>query len=262
MTVHDLVPLLVPGAVPRRAALVFRLAFGAARECERVITVSRFTAAGVCEHLGLPPARVAVTPLGVDLARYSGPGGARCPSGARPYLLHVGGFDQEKNLEMLLRVMEGIAGDPPGPELVVAGEGGERARAFQAEAARRGLAGRVRLAGRLGEEALAEAYAGALLFLFPSRWEGFGLPPLEAMAAGCPVVCSGAASLPEVVGEAGVLLPPDRPERWIQTVRRLLADPEERDALSRAGRERASRFTWEATAERTVRAYRGALEAR
>lgn len=261
MTVHDLVPLLVPGAVPPRAGLVFRLAFGGARGCERVLTVSHFTARSVSEHLDLPRERLVVTPLGVDAARFAAARGTPCPAAPRPYLLHVGGFDQEKNLEMLLRVMEGIAGDPDGPELVVAGEGGERARTFSEEARRRGLAAKVRLTGRLGERELAGAYAGALLFLFPSRWEGFGLPPLEAMAAGCPVVSSGSASLPEVVGEAGVLLPPDDGEAWIRAVRRLLADAGERASLSAAGLERAAGFTWEATAECTVAAYRRALEA-
>jgi alpha-1,3-rhamnosyl/mannosyltransferase len=262
MTIHDLIPLLAPGSVPARASLVFRLAFGQAGHCQRVITVSRFTARCVGEHLGLPREKVVVTPLGVDAHRFAPAADGSCPPWPRPYLLHVGGFDREKNLGLLLEIMDRLGRLPEGARfsLVVVGEGGREARALESRVWSRGMAERVILAGHLDEADLCRTYAGASLFLFPSRWEGFGLPPLEAMAAGCPVLASHAASLPEVVGESGCLLTPDDPRPWVREVVRLSGDPAARVAMVRSGRERAARFTWEATAEATLRAYGEALE--
>jgi glycosyltransferase involved in cell wall biosynthesis len=260
LTVHDLIPLMASGSVPPRAALVSRLAFAGAAACDRIVAVSRYTARTVQDHLGLPPERILVTHLGVDSKTFTPGPAPTCPPLEGSYLLHVGGFDPEKNLELLLDVAQRLAADPGGdvPRLVVAGDGGARASLFAARVRRRGLEGWVHLSGRLPEGSLAAAYAGATLFLFPSRQEGFGLPPLEAMSCGCPVLASRAASLPEVVGEAGVLLPPDDPSAWAEAVRRLMADPGRRRALSEAGRRRAARFTWEATASATIRAYREA----
>jgi glycosyltransferase involved in cell wall biosynthesis len=102
----------------------------------------------------------------------------------------------------------------------------------------------------------------AELFAFPSEFEGFGLPPLEAMACGVPVVCSNAASLPEVVGEAGVLLPPRDVAAWVEAFGRLLDDAQLREDLRARGLERASRFTWDAAARRTLDVYRSVMAER
>ncbi len=114
--------------------------------------------------------------------------------------------------------------------------------------------------GRVSDAELRALYAGASAFVFPSRYEGFGLPPLEAMALGAPVVCADAASLPEVVGDAALLFPAGDAVALAAALSRVLDDLALRERLSRAGRERAARFTWERTAAATVAVYREALQ--
>ena len=263
MTVHDLTPLQFPRAVPRRAGIVFRVAFAGARRCDRVLVPSQSTAGAVRRLLGIPSERIRVTPLGVDAELFDGREDGIEPPFEGRYLLHVGGFDPTKNLGLLLEVMTRLR-DLSSCEdlrLVVVGDGGGRSADFRREIAARGLERRVVLPGRLEDAALARAYAGAELFLFPSLAEGFGLPPLEAQAAGCPVLAAAASSLPEVVGKGGRLLPPDDPEGWARTVGELLEQPGERRRMGEAGREHARRFSWTATARATVRAYREARDA-
>ncbi|MNY00886.1 D-inositol 3-phosphate glycosyltransferase [compost metagenome] len=126
--------------------------------------------------------------------------------------------------------------------------------------AARGLAERVVLTGFVADDAdLAALYQEATAFVFPSRYEGFGLPPLEAMAAGVPVIASDRASIPEVVGPAGLILDPDRVLEWQRAIESLCEDPGRREALAALGRERARTFRWDVTAARTVETYRQAL---
>ncbi len=258
MTVHDLTPLQVPGSVPFKAGLVFRMAFAGARRCRRIVVPSQATADAVERLLGIPSPRITVTHLGVDTDRFDASKLTAEPLIQGRYLLHVGGFDATKNLSLLLDVMERLAARPDCADvrLAVVGDGGDKALAFVREATRRGLDEQLVLPGRLEDQALAGAYAGAQLFLFPSRAEGFGLPVLEAQAAGCPVLAADAASLPEVLGDAGRLLSPDDPDLWASEAQALLSHPEERQAMREAGLQRARRFSWAATAARTVEAYR------
>jgi len=118
---------------------------------------------------------------------------------------------------------------------------------------------RVAFTGPVSDAELRALYVGASVFVFPSRHEGFGLPPLEAMSLGAPVVCADAASLPEVVGDAALLFAPGDAAALATALSRVLDDPALRERLSRAGRERAAQFTWERTAAGTVAAYREAL---
>jgi glycosyltransferase involved in cell wall biosynthesis len=139
------------------------------------------------------------------------------------------------------------------------GARGWRDGALHARIERSPVRSRIRLAGHVSDDELVALYQGATCFLFPSRYEGFGLPALEAMACGAPVVASSATSIPEVVGDAGILVDPDDYEAWAQTLAEVLSEPATRADLSARGRERASGFTWEACAEQTVSAYRKAL---
>jgi alpha-1,3-rhamnosyl/mannosyltransferase len=121
-----------------------------------------------------------------------------------------------------------------------------------------GLAARVRWSGRVDDAALRGLYRDAAVFLFPSRYEGFGLPPLEAMGSGTAVVAADAASVPEVVGDAAVLVPPGDSVALAEAVAGLLAHPDRRAAYAAAGRERAAAFSWDRAAAETVRVYREA----
>jgi len=202
---------------------------------------------------------------------------------ARPYVLAIGNTKPHKDLTTLLRALAQMAPARPDLRLLLVGAeppgylGAPRAGAppGAAPAAPPGVPPRVPLGvppgvppevrarvvftGRVTDTELRTLYAGASAFVFPSRYEGFGLPPLEAMALGVPVVCADAASLPEVVGDAALLFPPGDAAALAAALSRVLDDPALRERLSQAGRERATQFTWQRTAAATVAAYREAL---
>jgi glycosyltransferase involved in cell wall biosynthesis len=243
VVLHDAAPLRRPGWYsPAYAALQRRLLPLIARRALHVITVSEFSRAELRELLGLE--RVSVVPGGVDPAFSPGAdaGKARAAIGlARPYVLCVASHTARKNLTALVPAARALAGD--GIEVVVAG--GHRPQ-FAAE---QGL-DVLRLLGHVPETLLPGLYVGAEAFALPSHYEGFGLPVLEAMAAGTPVVAADTSALPETCGGAAWLVPPDG-EAFREALAALLADGRERERLRAAGLRRAAGFTWDATA-RTV----------
>jgi alpha-1,3-rhamnosyl/mannosyltransferase len=202
---------------------------------------------------GLAPDAVAVTPYGVDPAFAPGPG----PVDRRePYLLAVGTLQPRKNLEAALAAFERLHAGGLEHRLVVAGARGWRDEELIARLGASPAAERIDLAGRVDDVALVTLYRGATCLLFPSRAEGFGFPPLEAMACGTPVVAAAAGSLPEVVGDAAPLVQPEDHAALADAVAHVLADPEPWRARGLA---RAAAFTWARCAEHTVAAYRAAL---
>lgn len=258
VTVHDLAPLLLPAY--RRSVAARLYAAIAARATERAAAVladSESTAADVRDHLGVPAASIHVVPLGVRAAfTASGP---PMPGLPPRYGLYVGGFDPRKNVACLLEAWVGVHA-ATGVPLVVAGAlpaDGDRFLTDPREAARRvGLPpDALLMVGAVAQEDLPALYRGAAVFAYPSRFEGFGLPPLEAMACGTPVVASSATSLPEVVGDAGRLVSPDDPAAWSEAIREVLEDPVAATALREAGLRRAAAFPWSETARRTAEVY-------
>jgi glycosyltransferase involved in cell wall biosynthesis len=210
-----------------------------ARRALRVITVSEFSRAELASLLGLE--RVSVVPGGVDPAFAPGADAERARAAlglARPYVLCVASHTARKNLAALVPAARALAGE--GVDVVVAG--GHRPQ-FAAEPGLDAL----RLLGHVAEPLLPGLYAGAAAFALPSAYEGFGLPVLEAMAAGVPVVASDVTALPETSGGAAVLVPPagDAVRDALLT---LLGDAGERDRLRAAGLARAAGFSWDATA--------------
>jgi len=238
VTIHDL--SFEHGLMGRRDRLVFeRVVPRAAREAARVLTVSERTKRDLVEHYGIPPERIVVTPNGVDPAFH--PATQDAPA-ARPYALAVGAIQERKNQPAAL-----AAAREAGLELVVVGPvKDERVAAELRE-------GGARLEGYVEVERLAELYRGAACLVQSSRYEGFGLPVVEAMASGTPVVTVPDPALVEVAGDAAVVVPE---EELAAGIRRAL---EERDTLAAAGLERARAFTWEAAARATVAAYVEAL---
>ena len=238
VTIHDL--SFEHGLMGRRDRLVFeRVVPRAAREAARVLTVSERTKRDLVEHYGIPPERIVVTPNGVDPAFH--PATQDAPA-ARPYALAVGAIQERKNQPAAL-----AAAREAGLELVVVGPvKDERVAAELRE-------GGARLEGYVEVERLAELYRGAACLVQSSRYEGFGLPVVEAMASGTPVVTVPDPALVEVAGDAAVVVPEGE---LAAGIRRAL---EERDILAAAGLERARAFTWEATARATVTAYVEAL---
>jgi len=238
LTVHDLSFERHPSVMSARDRLVFRTVVPrSARRAALVLAVSQRTRADLVELYGLPPERIVGTPHGVGAVFR--PGG---PGANGRYLLFVGAIQARKNPLAAL-----CAADAAGLPLVVVGPPKDAALAD--ELAARGASVR----GWVAKEELAELYRGAAAFVLPSRYEGFGLPVLEAMASGTPVVATPDVALREVAGDAALYAEPDG---LAGAVRTALARREE---LSAAGLERAQRFSWRETARLTADAYRAAL---
>ncbi|MFN8532623.1 MAG: glycosyltransferase family 1 protein [Dehalococcoidia bacterium] len=258
LTVHDLIPLAHPEVLPGRLARMLYpfLIAAAVRSARRVMADSRYVANDLTHRGLVDPARVAVVPAAADRL----PPAADQPPPAywptEPYLLAVGADKPLKNLPMLVRAYAASGVQAP---LVLAGPLDPRHPRTVREIERLGLADRVRQIGAVPEERLGDLYRGAIALLFPSLAEGFGLPPLEAMSVGVPVVCSSATSLPEVVGEAALLIRPDDETGWARAIRQVGGDGALRATLAAAGRARAAQFTWRRSAEATVVQYRLAL---
>ena len=261
LSLHDLMFMRVPELLPFPNRIANRvLTGGAARRAHRLLASSQATSDDAVRLLGVDQARIDVVPLGLGAAAVTprDPGEARVALALdeRPYLFAPGLSLPHKNLPRLLAGLARIPGERR-PQLVVTagGDDGELAR----EAARLGIAGDVRVVGWLDPATLEAAYAGAVCVVLPSLVEGFGLPVLEAMTRGVPVACSDIPALREVAGECAVFFDPREPESIAGALERVLGDERERARLRAAGRERAARFTWRATAEGTLESYERAL---
>ncbi len=262
VTVHDLAFLRYPEILTVDSRRYYGQVRRVVAEVQRVIVDSRQTAADVQELLGVPAERVRVvhlapTPLGPPTAETVENVRARYGLDGR-FLLYVGTLEPRKNLATLLRAFARLPA-AAAVRLVLAGPRGWLDEPVVAAAARQGE--RVRLLGPVPADDLAALYAAATAFVFPSLYEGFGLPPLEAMAAGTPVVAARASCLPEVLGDAALLVPPIDEEALAAALGRLLDDPALRDDLRARGLAQAARYSWERTAAATLAVYREALGA-
>ncbi|HET6312459.1 MAG TPA: glycosyltransferase family 1 protein [Chloroflexia bacterium] len=171
-----------------------------------------------------------------------------------PYCLHVGTLQPRKNLGLLVEAWDILrASMEQPPQLLLAGKRGWLYDSLFEMVRARGLGELVRFADYVERADLPALYSGALALTFPSLYEGFGLPPLEAMSCGTPVIASTATSVPEVVGDAGLLLDPHDPRPWAEAVQRLSRDPSLQAELRRKGLERASHVTWERCARETLK---------
>jgi glycosyltransferase involved in cell wall biosynthesis len=259
-TIHDCLYLkdadyVERGAAERMGAAARELA----KNAKRVLVPSEFVGAEVVMHLGVWPAQVTVTPLGCDhMARALPPEGFPRPK--EPYVLTVARVDNRKNHVRMLAAFERLVREGFPHRWIVAGPRGYGAEHFERALARSPAAPRVEWRRDVAESELPRLYAQADLFLFVSLGEGFGLPPLEAMVAGTPVVTSAITSLPEICGDAAWFVEPSDPERIFEAARRLLSEPELRAELVLKGRAQARKFTWRETARQTLLAYQKATE--
>ncbi|HPC20629.1 MAG TPA: glycosyltransferase family 1 protein [Kiritimatiellia bacterium] len=261
--IHDLIPLVHPEFTPRALKTRFYPVYKAlmhqiARRVDTVVTGSESARRDIVRLLGIPGERIVVAPDGV--AAHYGPAGEK-PSarGGPKTVLYVGRSDPYKNLPGLVAVFARLVRET-GMDVRLRIVGSPDARYPEAgEAARRlGVADRVEWSGYLDEAGLLKAYQEADVLALLSRYEGFGLPVLEAMACGTPVVCSDAASLPEVVGGAAWLVNPDDQAEAVAALREVLTNPAAAERLRTAGLERARQFTWQAAAAAVLRVYGGA----
>jgi glycosyltransferase involved in cell wall biosynthesis len=276
-TVHDLGALVHPEwYAPGVVDIHRRKNRAAAERAAAIITGSEFTRREFLDLHGVDENRVHVVYYGVssvfrpvDPERASAT--ARRFGLSRPFLLYVGTRERRKNLLGLMNIFARVSGRRPEAMLAVVGmrpwveasrvHGVEHWNGNEVEERMRqlGAAARVRILGHVSLLELLDLYSAAEAFVYPSYYEGFGLPALEAMACGLPVVASSASALPEVVGDAGVLVDPDEHDAFADAVLRMLDDDGFRERCRARGLERASRFTWEATALGTMKVYKKAV---
>jgi glycosyltransferase involved in cell wall biosynthesis len=226
------------------------------RRADMVICVSESARQDLMEIYGVEEARTRLVHHGVT--PLAGTGAALDDGDARPYVLYVGSRSAYKNFLALVQAFA-VAESALSMRLVVAG-GGAWSDAEQAAIASGGLEGRIMLLPRVDEARLGALYRGATLFVYPSLYEGFGLPPLEAMSAGCPVLVGRTSSLPEICGDAAHYFHPATKGALEQELERLLGDTALRGAKAAAGHERVGRYTWESAATETLAVYREALD--
>ena len=266
MTVHDLSFLIFPEhhTVLNRANLAF-VTPRAARRASRVIADSQATARDLTSRCAVPAAKIRVIYPACDHERFhpmpdehSAPTLTRLGL-RRPYILFVGTWEPRKNLIALLESFAALAAEGVPHRLVLAGATGWKHHAAERRLRELGLEERVDRPGRVPDADLATLYRAASVFVYPSLYEGFGLPPLEALACGVPVVTSNVSSLPEVVGEAALSVSPGDIGALTGAIRAALTSAEVRARLAAEGPRRAAAFTWTKTARETAAVYREAV---
>jgi alpha-1,3-rhamnosyl/mannosyltransferase len=276
VTVLDLIPLILqdlykPASVDMRFTLARWLELRAIRGAKHLLAISECTARDCHKLLGIPLDRITVTPLGVD-DRFFGEAHPdliqnirakyQLPS-ERPYLLYVGGIDERKNMNGLIRLYKLVheaerLSNRVSPILVLAGkiEDDRNFPNLLALIRDNDLRDEVRCIGFVSDDDLLALYQGAAIFLFPSLYEGFGLPPLEALAAGVPVVSSNTSSLPEVLGDEALYFDPTKIDDGVSaTIHYLRSSSDYLNTRRARGRKWARQYTWDETGRKTLSVY-------
>jgi glycosyltransferase involved in cell wall biosynthesis len=263
LTIHDLQYLYYPEYFTRTKLGYLKAMVPRSAEAARLIlTPSEYTRRTVIERLDIDPTIVVVVPHGISpRERKRTQTDVRERYGIRGnYFLYPAITYPHKNHLVLIEAFERVARMHPDVVLVLTGAKGSMEVRVSSEITRRGIGDNVRRLGYVPAADLDELYHEAVAMVFPSRFEGFGAPVLEAMSRSCPVVASDATSLPEVIGDAGLLMSPDNPDHWAQAMNDLLDDGETRAGLAKAGVERAKEFTWNKAADILEDSYSHALE--
>ncbi len=242
--IHDAHTFVRPESYGRGFRLAHRLILPMlGRRARYITTVSELSRDHLVRYRLAPADKIVVAYNGADHAGRWDAARSGLALGERPYVLCLGQPQRYKNMELVLRIAPAL--DSLGLDICMAGD----IREEDLPPGRDGRPGNLRLLGRVGDDDLAKLLQGAVCFLFPSRTEGFGLPAVEAMIHGCPVIASTAPCLPEICGEGAILADPDRPEEWVAAVRQLWQDDHQRQRLIEKGRARATRYSWRAIAQ-------------
>jgi glycosyltransferase involved in cell wall biosynthesis len=264
VTIHDLIYRIYPEAHSGLRSLGMSLLVPlAARRSHRIIVPSQATSNDLSRILKVPQGKISVVPNGIGFSPASSSISEdelrqRYRLGAKPFILTVSAKRAHKNLVRLLEALAAIPRERR-PILVLPGYTTPYEREVRRSADFLGVAADTRFVGWVSSEELESLYRSAVCFVFPSLYEGFGLPVLEAMARGVPVACSDRGALSEVVDGAALTFDPEQPRAIADAIERLLADAAERERLRSAGVANAARFTWAETARGTLRAYELAL---
>jgi glycosyltransferase involved in cell wall biosynthesis len=268
VTIHDIIHLLYPEFLPNRLAFLYarRMIHRSLTRADRIVSVSQNTRADLMEHFSVDGAKIEVIYNGVeDLFRRRLPEEEierwhRQLGITRPYLLFVGNPKPHKNLDTVVQAYAKARaqGGFDAPLLCVGNRSGSEFKIRQ-RAEQLGLGDQVRLLGHVAQEALPAIYQGATLFLYPTLYEGFGLPVVEAMASGVAVITSNTSALKEIAQSYAYLVDPLDIPAMAKAIAQCMTDPEHRAALARLGQRRAEDFRWERTARQTLAVYRTVL---
>jgi len=271
VTIHDIISLLFPENIPFASRMFYSKWMPYSyKKATRIITISQSTMNDITRVLNIAPEKITVIPLAVDdrfkevakqdevekvKKKYQIPG---------DYILHIGTLEPRKNLAVLIDVFSRLISEKgtDGLYLVISGKKGWYYEGLFEKVKKLDLEKRVIFTGYIEDEDKPALYKGATVFAFPSLYEGFGLPPLEAMASGVPVVSSNTSSMPEVVGEAGILLAPTDKKRWVEALLNVYQNADLRKKMIARNREQIKKFSWEKTARETVRVYEEAVSAK
>jgi glycosyltransferase involved in cell wall biosynthesis len=264
VTIHDCIHLMFPQYLPNRAAYAYARAsmWAAARRSDRILTVSEASKRDILHLFNVRPEKVEVVYNAID-EHFSAEPSAEHVAQVREryqldhkFVLYVGNIKPHKNLVRLIESFSQLRRTHDDLKLLIIGDEISKLPALRRAVHSHKLHKHVRFLGYLKDDTLTVLYRLASVFVFPSLYEGFGLPPLEAMASGTPVVTSNLSSLPEVTGDAAVLVDPYDVDSIVDGMRRVLDDPALAAELRRRGLQRAREFSWERSVEKTLRVYR------
>jgi len=264
VTIHDCIHLMFPQYLPNRAAYAYARGsmWVSARRSDRILTVSQASKRDILHFFNVPPDKVVVVYNAIDEHFRAEPSEEHVARVRERYqldhafVLYVGNIKPHKNLVRLIEAFSQLRRHHDDLTLLIIGDEISKLPALRRAVHRHQLHKHVRFLGYLNDDTLTVLYRLASVFVFPSLYEGFGLPPLEAMACGTPVVTSNVSSLPEVTGDAAVLVDPYDVDAIADGVRRVLEDPALAADLRRRGLQRAREFSWERSVERTLQVYR------
>ena len=265
VTIHDCIHLMFPQYLPNRAAYAYARAqmWTAAHRSDCILTVSDASKRDILHLFNIPPEKIVVVYNAID-AHFSVTPPADAVGRVREryqlnhrFVLYVGNIKPHKNLVRLIEAFNELrTGELEDLKLLIIGDEISKLPALRRAVHRHKLHKHVRFLGYVPDDQLAVLYRLAAVFVFPSLYEGFGLPPLEAMASGTPVVVSNVSSLPEVVGDAAVLVDPHDVGSIVDGLRLVLTDPARAEEMRRKGLERAREFSWERSVARTLEVYK------
>jgi alpha-1,3-rhamnosyl/mannosyltransferase len=261
VTFFDLAFLRHPGFYSLKENIYLRLVIRhSVKSARAVITISEFSKQEICSLMNVESSKIWAIPLGVrdinKASRVSAEALLKRYDLKEPYLITVSTVTTRKNLEVLFSALKSLGkGERKNIKLCIAGREGFGAEAIKKKCSDLSLNNKVIFTGPIPQQELDMLLSRASIALVPSKYEGFGLPVLEAMGAGVPVIAADSSALPEVVGQAGLLVDPDRPEEWAEKITAVLDEGNLRDKMIREGLERVENFSWDTTAAKTKEVY-------
>ncbi len=268
VTIHDIISILFPKNIPFASRMFYSKWMPVSyKKASQIITISQSTKRDIVKVLGIDKDKITVIPLAVDEKFSDQVSQAEVDKVRKKYklppryVLHIGTLEPRKNLGFLIEAFSEVIKDKELDDLylVITGKRGWYYEGLFEKVKQFGLEKRVLFTGYFDEEDKPALYRGAILFAFPSLYEGFGLPPLEAMASGVPVVSSDTSSMPEVIGEAGILIPPDDKVQWVKNIKKVVSDKALREKMCRLNKLQVAKFSWKKTALLTIEVYKKAI---